>query len=99
MSKMKREEIDRIILESFQETEYDIFSKFLDNVPIVKPALEEDGAVDGQIDFAAHLISCIMTAQTSALFTMRRVLHRLICGDDMKPMQPATGGNKHDINK
>lgn len=98
MKKMKREEIDRIILDSFQEIGDDTLSKVFDNVAIVKAAMEKDGIVDGQIDFAAQLISCIMTAQMNAVNTMRNALYKVLCEDNEEPIQPATGGDAYEVN-
>ncbi len=98
MKKMKREEIDRIILGSFQETGDNTLSKFLDNITIVKSALEKDGIGKGRDrDFAAQLISCIMTAQTSALCTMRNVLYKILCEDREETKHTTNGGNEHEI--
>lgn len=98
MEKVKKDYIDRIILESFQETVGDIQLKFLNNLTAVQSALEEDG-IDDDNGSAALFLSCIITAQTNAIATMRKTLHRLFCDDNgLEAQTTETGGNEHAQN-
>ncbi len=98
MTKMKKEYIDRIILESLQETVGDIQLKFLDNIASVKAALKENGMEDD--DGSALFLSCIITAQTNAITAMRKTLHRLFCDDNkLEEKTTETGGDNHAQNQ
>ena len=79
--KLKREDIDRIITESFINAGgCDIDAQFLGNMKKLDAELKEDGMKDGSI--ATMFLSCIMTAQANAINTMRGVLYRLFCGEE-----------------
>ena len=81
MVKMKKEEIDNIIAESFIETKScDIWQAFLDNMDNLEASLKKDNAEfnDISIMFAA----AIQTALISSINTMREVLYKLCCEDD-----------------
>lgn len=94
MSKMKKEDIDRMIMESVLETESsDILSKFSENLHNLNASLEKNKEnVNGQTTI---LLSSIMTAQVNAVNIMRNVLYK-ICYED--GTQGGTGG-KHVFNK
>lgn len=95
MKRVKKECIDRIILESFQEAVGDIQLKFLDSLAAVQAALKENGMEDD--DTSALFLSCIITAQTNAIATMRKTMHKLFCDDN--ELTTETGDIKHALNK
>lgn len=98
MSEITKECIDRIILESLQETVGDIQLKFLDNLAAVKATLKENGMEDD--DTSALFLSCIITAQTNAIATMRKTMHKLFCDDnELEAKTMETGGDNHALNK
>lgn len=98
MKKVKKECIDRIILESFQESVGDIQLKFLDNLAAVQAALKENGMEDD--DTSAMFLSCIITAQTNAIATMRKTMHKLFCdNNELEAKTMETGGDNHALNK
>lgn len=97
MNKMKREDIDNMVLESMLETESgDILSKFSENLNNIISELEENkDDLDSQITIFA---SCIMTAQMNAINTMRNVLYKIFCDDNEEIKSITTGGNAHETN-
>lgn len=98
MNKMKREDIDNMVLESMLETgSDDILSKFSENLNGIISELEENKTdLDSQVTILA---SCIETAQMNAISTMRNVLYKIFCEDNEEYKSITTGGNKHDINQ
>ena len=98
MNKMKREDIDNMVLESMLDTESDdILSRFSENLNGIVSELEENkDDLDSQITIFA---SCIMTAQMNAINTMRNVLYKIFCDDNEEIKSVTTGGNGYDINQ
>lgn len=94
MDKMTREDIDNMILESFQETgSDDVLSRFSDSLNSNISALEENG-----IDLSDQLtifLSSIITAQTNAINTIREVLYKIFCEDETETKQENTEADKH----
>lgn len=98
MDKMKREDIDKIMLESMVKTgSDDILLRFSENLNGILSELEKNKMdLDSQVTILA---SCIETAQINAVNIIHEVLYRLFCEDNVELAQTATGGSKHEINQ
>lgn len=98
MDKIRREDIDKMILESFQETgSDDVLSGFSDSLNSNIAALEENGIdLDDQVTI---FLSSIITAQANAINTIRRVLYKIFCPDETSINQKTTEVNKNVLNK
>ncbi len=81
MIKMKKEDIDNIIMESFLKTDSNnIWQDFLENMDNLETSLKTNNAEynDTTIIFAA----AIQTALCNSLDTVREILYKLCCEDD-----------------
>lgn len=91
MKKMKREDIDKMITESLQETGSDnILQKFSDNLSSIISIQEESGS--NMSDRITIFLSGIMTAQMNAVSTIREVLYKLFCEDETEDKCHKSGG-------
>lgn len=99
--KLKREDIDRITMESFIEAGGgEIDSQFMWNLKKLEAAFKEDGIKDEPM--ATMFLSCIMTAQANAINTMRGVLYKLYGAGEPNTTQDSndnTGGNEDVLHE
>ncbi len=98
MDKITREDIDSMIMESFQETgSDDVLSGFSDSLNSNISALEENGMeLDDQVII---FLSSIITAQTNAINTIRGVLYKIFCSNETETSNRTTEANENALNK
>lgn len=92
---MKREDIDRIVLESFKDIEEEISIQFFNKrEEILSDFRKADLEIDRQM---VECLSCIITAQTNAINAMREILYKIFCKDEEETKHTTNGGNEHEI--
>lgn len=98
MDKITREDIDSMIMESFKETgSDDVLSGFSDSLNSNISALKENGMeLDDQVII---FLSSIITAQTNAINTIRRVLYKIFCSNETETAKGTTEVNENAQNQ
>lgn len=98
MDKMTREDIDKMILEGFENIgEGNIFVQFLEQCDgllsdFKKAALEIDRET-------ASYLSCIIVAQMNAINIIREVLYKIFCADETETTKETTEVNENVLNQ
>lgn len=102
MRKMTREDIDNMILESFENAGAEkILPQFSDTLDTILSCLKGNGIDPNGHDafYTASYLSCIITAQTNAIHTIREVLYKIFCSNESETTKETTEVNENVLNQ
>lgn len=83
MIKVKKEDIDKLIYDSFVKTNScDKLLSLARNIELFLPMIKVLGLDANNSNIAVYCLACIQTAQEISINTVRDVLYKLCCEDD-----------------